>query len=315
MSPGSKNNHPAERGSGPAGRKSRLWLRAGIIRSIRSFFHKAGYLEVETPNLIPSPAPEIHIDAVRATGGYLHTSPELCMKRLLSAGYSRIFQISKCYREGERGDRHLPEFTLLEWYRSEVDYRALMGECEEMIQYVARDVKLGDRFEYLGKEIDLKGPWERISVKEAFQLYSPLSMEEALAADRFDEIMVREIEPRLNRPTFLYDFPAALASLARLKQGEPGLAERFELYIGSMELANAFTELTDRREQERRFLSDMEVRRELGKTVYPFPHKFMADLAEMSDSAGIAFGIDRLVMLFAKSARIDDVVAFTPEEL
>ena len=315
MSPGLKNSHPAPGPGRPAGRSSRLWSRDGIIRSIRGFFHGRHYLEVETPNLIPSPAPEIHIDAVPADGGYLHTSPELCMKRLLSAGYSRIFQISKCYRQGERGDRHLPEFTLLEWYRAGVDYRSLMGECEELVRFVARDRKKEGGFEYRGKDIPMEGPFKRIPVTEAFRLYSSLSMEEALASNRFDEIMVREIEPRLNSPTFLYDFPAALASLARVKKGDPGLAERFELYMGGLELANAFTELTDSREQERRFRRDRDARRKLGKDVYPFPRKFIQDLAGMPGSAGIAFGVDRLVMLFTDSALIDDVVSFTPEEL
>ena len=315
MSPGSKNRQSDKSRTGLSGKEPFLRSRAGIIRSIRRYFHQQDYLEVETPNIIPSPAPEIHIDAISTTIGYLHTSPELCMKRMLSAGYPRIFQICRCYREGERGDRHLPEFTLLEWYHVGIDYRGMMSECEEMIRFVAQDMNLGNRIEYLGKEIEMGGPWERIPVTEAFRLYSPLSIEEALATDRFDEIMVLEIEPRLNRPTFLYDFPSALASLARLKKEDPGLAERFELYIGGLELANAFSELTDTQEQRRRFISDSNKRKKLGKKGYSFPDKFIEDLAHMPGSAGIAFGIDRFVMLFTNSSRIDDVVAFTPEEL
>ena len=317
MSPGSKNRSSTPSQRVLPARESNLWLRARIIQSIRRFFIQHGYLEIETPNLIPAPAPEVHIDAISAAHGFMHTSPELCMKRLLSAGYSKIFQICKCFREGERGDLHLPEFTLLEWYRAQADYMDLMDECEEMIRFVARETRLGNRIEYGDKVIDLEGPWERITVRKAFERYSPLSMEEALDSGRFDEIMVTEIEPQLNmsKPTFLYDYPSSLAALARIKKDEPDLAERFELYIGGLELANAFSELTDVREQEKRFRSDQDKRRQLGKTIYPSPEKFLEDLHQMPPSAGIAFGVDRLVMLFANTTKVDDVVSFTPEEI
>lgn len=317
MSPGLKNK---EQTTGPlrlAARKSSLLLRAAITQAIRRFFIRSGYLEIETPNLIKSPAPEIHIDAISTTNGFMHTSPELCMKRLLSAGHSMIFQICKCYREGERGKYHLPEFTLLEWYRAGADYMVLMEECEDMIRFVAHELEIGDSIEYMGKVIDLKGPWKRITVREAFKRYSPIPLEEAIESNCFDEMMVEEIEPRLeiSKPTFLYEYPSALGSLARLKKNDPDLAERFELYIGGLELANAFSELTDVGEQEKRFKKEMEKRRRQGKTEYPFPEKFINDLHKMPDSAGIAFGIDRLIMLFANKDSIDDVVSFTPEDL
>jgi lysyl-tRNA synthetase class 2 len=299
-----------------AAKKSSLFLRAAIIQAIRRFFIKRGYLEIETPNLIQSPAPEVHIDAIITADGFMHTSPELCMKRLLSAGYSMIFQICKCYRKGERGKHHLSEFTLLEWYRSRADYSDLMEECEEMIGFVAQELKIGDRIEYMGKKIDLKNPWKRIKVKEAFKKYSSISMEEALESDLFDEMMVEEIEPRLSvsKPTFLYDYPSSRASLARLKEDEPALAERFELYMGGLELANAFSELNDVEEQEKRFKEEMEKRKRMGKSEYPFPERFIKELHNMPESAGIAFGLDRLVMILANKDRIDDVVSFTPEE-
>jgi len=317
MLAGLKNSHPGAGLPRLVAKESNLRLRATIIQALRRFFIERGYLEIETPNLIPSPAPESHIDAVGTAGGFLHTSPELCMKRLLSAGYSRIFQICKCFRGGERGKHHLPEFTLLEWYRSGSNYMDLMEDCEDMIRFVARELGRGDSIEYTGRTIDLRGPWNRITVKEAFMMYSPISLEEALESDRFDEIMVLEVEPRLSlsMPTFLYDYPASLAALARLKQGNPFLAERFELYMGGLELANAFSELTDVDEQGRRFRREEEKRMRMGKTAYPFPGRFMEDLGKMPEAAGIAFGVDRLVMLFADKDTIDDVVSFTPEEL
>jgi lysyl-tRNA synthetase class 2 len=300
-----------------AARESCLRMRAVIIQTVRAFFIGRGYMEIETPNLIPAPAPETHIDAISAANGFLHPSPELCMKRLLSAGYPAIFQVCKCYRGGERGRHHLPEFTLLEWYRTGADYMDIMVECEEMIRSVAADTGRGDRIEYMGREIDLKGPWQRMTVHEAFQRYSPMPLEDALDADRFDEIMALHIEPGIDisKPLFLYDYPPSLAALSRIKRSDPPLAERFELYMGGLELANAFSELTDVDEQVKRFEKERERRRQLGKADYPFPDRFIKELGNMPDSAGIAFGIDRLVMLFADTDTIDGVVSFTPEEI
>jgi len=239
------------------------------------------------------------------------------MKRLLSAGFPKIFQICKCFRDGERGHLHLPEFTLLEWYRAEADYTDLMDDCEAMICFVTDELGLGNAIQYRGKVIDLKTPWERITVEDAFAAYSPHSLKEALKTDRFDEIMVLHIEPQFNTsmPVFLCDYPSSLASLARLKEGHPEVAERFELYMGGLELANAFSELTDPLEQEIRFNKENDQREKNGKQRYPIPGKFLEALRNMPPSAGIAFGVDRLVMLLTGSEKIDDVVSFTPEEL
>jgi lysyl-tRNA synthetase class 2 len=288
-----------------------------MLQAIRRFFTQQGYLEVHTPYLIPAPAPEPHIDAIPAGAAYLHTSPELCMKRLLSAGYARIFQICPCFRQGERGVLHLPEFMLLEWYRAGVDYRDLMDECEEMILAVSKQLEMEEEIEYQNKRVILRRPWHRLSVAEAFNAYAGVPVEKALECGAFDQIMVEKIEPRLGtpKPTFLYDYPASLGALARLKKGNPDVAERFELYLGGLEIANAFSELKDPREQEARFHAEREKRRFLGKPVYPMPEKFLRDLERMPQSAGIALGVDRLVMFFADMARIDDVVSFTPEEL
>lgn len=292
-------------------------MRAGVLQAIRRFFVDQGYLEVETPYIIPAPASEAHIDAIPADGAYLHTSPELCMKRLIACGYTKIFQICPCFRKAERGTQHLPQFTLLEWYRTGTDYMGLMDECEAMIGQVSREVGAGDEITYRHNRVNLRSPWERITVQEAFSRYGSMTWEEALKTDRFDEIMVTRIEPCLGapRPTFLYDYPAPLAGLSRVKRSDPRVAERFELYVAGLEIANAFSELTNHLEQRERFEKERERRRKEGKTVYPLPERFLQALTIMPESAGIALGVDRLVMLLADQPTIDQVVAFTPEEL
>jgi len=300
-----------------AGKADALKVRAAVIQAVRRFFLNRDFLEIETPLRIPAPAPESHIDAVASGDWFLHTSPELCMKRLLAAGYRKIFQICKCFRAGERGERHLPEFTLLEWYRAGADYRALMEDCEGLIAHVARELGLGSCISWNGMSIELAAPWERLTVREAFRRYAPIPLEEALRRDRFDEIMVCAIEPHLGspRPLFLTEYPAALGALARVKADDPTLAERFELYIAGLELANAFSELTDVREQRRRFDQAAGERRLRRQIAYPMPEPFLAALPSMPPSAGIALGLDRLVMILAGRTRIDEVVAFTPEAL
>jgi len=296
-----------------ARKKPILEERARIIQSIRAFFIERDCLEVETPHRIPANAPEAHIDAAAAEGWFLHTSPELAMKRLLAAGYPRLFQICRVWRREERGGRHLPEFTMLEWYRAEVDYRALMDECEELL----RTLVPGGTLSWQGHTIELAAPWERLTVAEAFARHAPVSLEEALATDRFDEIVAFGIEPHLGRtrPTFLTEYPAELAALARKKPGDPKVAERFELYIAGLELANAFSELIDPVEQRQRFEHDEAARRAAGKPPYPTPEKFLRELETMPEAAGIALGVDRLVMLLTDAKAIDEVVAFTPETL
>ena len=248
-------------------RRTALRERGAIFGRIREFFQQKGYLEVETPFRIPAPAPEAQIDAIPSAGWFLQTSPELCMKRMLAAGYERIFQICRCWRDGERGARHLSEFTMLEWYRAGADYRVLMEETEELVAAAAS----APRLSYRGLEIELAPPWERLTVAQAFERYADIGVEAALEAGLFDEIMVVRIEPRLglSRPTFLYDYPASLAALSRLKKEDPGLAERFELYIGGLEIANAFSELIDPAEQRRRFEAGSAERATQGKSVYP----------------------------------------------
>jgi len=298
-------------------RKKALQKRASILQGIRHFFVEEGYLEVETPHRILTPAPESHIDPIPSGLWFLHTSPELCMKRMMAAGYEKIFQICRCWRDRERGSQHLPEFTLLEWYRAGADYYSLMEDCEGLIRFVATTIGLGQKIFFRDREINLSKPWEKISVQEAFRDYSQISMAEALERNLFDEIMVRDIEPRLGvkKPTFIYDYPTERGALARLKPGDPSFAERFELYIGGLELANGFSELVNSEEQRRRFHLENENRQSDGKSVYPMPDKFLNELDNMPPSAGIALGVDRLVMVFLDAETIDEVVTFTPEEL
>ena len=300
-----------------ARRKAALRQRARIIQKTRQFLSERGYLEVETPHRIPAPAPESHIDSVPSGKWFLHPSPELCMKRMLAAGYEKIFQISRCWRERERGSRHIPEFTLLEWYRKGGDYLSLMEECEELIQTLATDLGMEEKITYQEHNISLTSPWERMTVEEAFHRYAKISAKEALQQDLFDEVMVQDIDPRLGieRPTFIYDYPAKRRAMARLKEEDQTVAERFELYLGGLEIANAFSELADAEEQRKVFQLETETRRLLGKAIYPVPERFLTELEEMEPSAGIALGVDRLVMVLLNARTIDEVVAFPPEEL
>jgi len=294
-----------------------LHLRAVLIQALRTFFIDRGYLEVETPIRILAPAPEAHIVPLTSEGWFLQTSPELCMKRLLAAGIPKLFQLCKCFRKGERGDRHLPEFTMLEWYGAGSDYRDLMTDCEALLRHLPAAMGKDGVLEWQGRRIDLGPEWERITVAEAFRRFAPCTVAEALAQDQFDELLVEYVEPHLGMttPTFLYDYPATLGALARLSPTDPTVAERFELYAAGLELANGFSELVDPVEQRARFLAEQEVIRLQGRDCGPLPEVFLEALATMPPAAGIALGVDRLVMLFAGADNIDQVVAFTPEGL
>lgn len=297
------------------GLRSSLELRGRIIRAIRAYFEGESFLEVQTPLLTPSPAPEPHIDAVAtACGSFLATSPELYMKRLLAAGFERIFQISPVFRVGERGRLHLPEFTMLEWYRLAVDYRQLQEECIGLIRFVCRAVGRAGPFPYGEKTLNAYAAWERITVREAFRRYAGWEPGPQPDPDRFDLDLVGKVEPNLGcpSPTILCDYPADQAALARLKPDDPTVAERFELYWAGIELANGFSELTDPLEQRDRFARTLEQRRRSGRRVYPMPEAFLSSLGRLGDCAGIALGVDRLVMILGGHDHIDAVVAFSP---
>lgn len=298
-----------------------LWLRAHVIKAVRDFFWERGFLEVETPLLIPANAPEEHINPVSTTlpSWQLQTSPEICMKRLLCNGHQNLFQISRCWRSHERGSRHLSEFTMLEWYRAGCDYQTLMTDCEELLQHVAAVCLPGSRsFVYKSANIDPFAPWQRISVQDAFSRFGKADVWECVRKGLYEEILTSAVEPGLagfGSPVIMMDYPVELAALARIKPGNRKLAERFELYVGGLELANGFSELNDPVEQRHRFEESNRARRNAGQSELPLPEPFLDVLAAMPSAAGIALGVDRLVMITAGVDSIDDVVAFTPEEL
>ena len=298
--------------------ESGLRKRATLIQAIRSFFIDRDYIEVDTPLRLPTLIPEAHNEPVESGAYFLQTSPEICMKRLLaeSAG-SRIFQICKCFRKNERGDRHLPELTMLEWYRTNCDYHSLMDESEDMIIEVARTLGHKGFVPAKGNVINLEKPWERLTVSDAFLQFAPVSMEQAVEQNNFDDMLCRYIEPQLGnkKPVFLYDYPVELGALARSKRDNPSLAERFEIYIAGLELANGFSELTDQAEQQKRFETELQLIKKKGRPVTKLPQKFLSSLTKMEDTAGIALGVDRLAMLLFDAETIDQVVSFTPEDL
>ena len=291
-------------------KRDRMIFRAGIISAVRQYFLEEGFLEVSTPLLNPSVIPEEHIDIIQSEVGFLMPSPEICMKPLLAAGYGNIFQISPAFRKGEKGDHHLPEFTLLEWYRTEVDYHALAQDCERLFQRICMDLFQQETITYQGIGIDLTVPWPRVDVSEAFQRLAGWDPAKEKLPEKFEMDLVEKVVPGLTsgKPFFLIDFPHYEASLARKKANDPLKAERLELFAGGLELANGFSELTDPGEQRRRFELVNQVREQRGVSPYPMPVRFLDSLEHMPPSAGMALGMDRLVMLLTDAARIDEVV-------
>ena len=289
-------------------------LRAKIVSAMRAFFDARGFVEVDTPVRIAAPAPEPHIDCPEVfaagrnadgRGGFLRASPELQMKKLLAAGMGRIYQIGPCFREGERGRRHNPEFTMLEWYRADAGYEEVMADAEALVAGLFAAFP-----ERVAAEVaDSAGrPFRRLQVRDAYRTLAEWDPFENWDADRFDFDMATKIEPGLPRePTFLVDYPPAAASLSRIAGPEPVHAERWELYVGGVELANAFSELTDPEEQRRRFEAARDERRLLGEADYPVDEEFLSALGEMRPSGGVALGVDRLVMLLAGENAISAV--------
>ena len=291
--------------------KPRLVLRAGLISALRRFYAKCDFLETETPVLIPAPAPEEFIEAPAAKGGFLRSSPELEMKCLLAAGYDRIYQLGPCFRQGEYGRRHRPEFTMLEWYQAGADYKVLAEFTRKMVLFAARQVLGRTALRRQGKTIELNQPWQYITVRDAYRNYAGVDVEKTLADDSFDEVMVTEVEPRLGweRPTFLLDYPACRSSLARLNATDPAVAERWELYLGGLEIANAFSELINAEEQRERFRQTRAIRKRDGYQDYPAADDFLSMLDYgLPESSGCALGVDRLAMIFAE---VDDIADIT----
>ena len=280
--------------------KDILERRAAIVRGIRKFFDDQGFVEVETAVRIEAPAPEEHIDCPPvAGGGYLRASPELQMKKLLAAGMDLIYQIGPCFREGERGSRHNPEFTMIEWYRRGADYRAIMDDMERLM-----------------RSFGTFAPFGRLRVRDAYLKYAGWDPWRTWDQDRFDFDMATVIEPAIKERgggVFLMDYPPQAASLSLLAadDGAPDLvyAQRWEFYYDGMELANCFTELCDAEEQRKRFYSARNARKELGESDYPIDEGFLACLPAIGRAAGIALGVDRLIMVLTNTKEISAVRA------
>jgi lysyl-tRNA synthetase class 2 len=266
------------------------------------------------------PGLDLHVDAIAAEGGFLVTSPEHHMKRLLVGGMPRIFQLCHASRAGELGAMHEPEFAMLEWYRAFSGQDAVIADTEALVRRVA--VALSGKPEIVlpsGRRIALGAAFERITVREAFRRWAGVRDATRLADDRFFELLVSAVEPALaalSRPVFLCEYPLAHASLARKKPGDPRVAERFELYLGGVELCNGFGELTDAREQRRRFERDRAARRRLHRPIYELDEKLLAALVEgMPPSGGNALGVDRLIALARGRAEIAAVMPFPAARL
>jgi elongation factor P--(R)-beta-lysine ligase len=290
-----------------------LICRSEVLRALRTFFYRHDFIEVETPVRLRAPALETHIDAEPTGTCYLRTSPELHMKRLLAAGFPRIFQIGPCFRKDERGPFHHPEYTMLEWYRARGDYMDILADTEALIREVARAVKGDASWTWQGRRVNATKEWRVMTVESAFTRWAGWNPVTHMDEDRFDLDLVDKIEPELSAidvPVILKNYPAAAAALARRQPHRPEVAERWELYIAGIEIANAYSELTDPDEQRARFEAAARHRQQAGRPVYPIDEDFLAALPHLPPCGGIALGVDRLVMLLADTPDINGVTAF-----
>src|SRR6266436_2204103 len=320
-----------------------LAARSAITKAIRAWFDEQGFAEVETGILQVSPGNETHLHAPRTeladAGGeratrYLRTSPEFACKKLLAAGEAKIFELARVFRDRERGDLHLPEFTMLEWYRANATYDAVMADSVVIIAHAAQATGIG-RFWFRGRIADPFAEPELLTVAAAFERFAGIDLLAtidggegdraalALAAreqvritdndtwsDIFSKVLVEHVEPNLGqgRLTVLFEYPVPEAALARAKASDPRAAERFEVYACGVELANGFGELTDAAEQRHRFTQAMDEKQRRYGERYPLDEEFLAAVAQMPDASGVALGFDRLVMLASGAARIEQVV-------
>ena len=323
-----------------------LAARSAITKAIRAWFDEQGFAEVETGILQVSPGNETHLHAPRteltsATGAlatrYLRTSPEFACKKLLAAGEPKIFEFARVFRDRERGDLHLPEFTMLEWYRADAAYDAVMADSVVIIAHAAQATGIG-RFSFRGSSADPFAEPELLTVAAAFERFAGIDLLATIAggegdraglaaaartrvriadddtwSDIFSKVLVEHIEPNLGqgRLTVLFEYPAPEAALARAKTSDPRVAERFEIYACGVELANGFGELTDAEVQRRRFMQAMDEKERRYGERYPLDEDFLDAVAKMPEASGVALGFDRLVMLAGGALRIDQVV-WTP---
>jgi lysyl-tRNA synthetase class 2 len=267
--------------------------------AVRRFFHEREFLETLTPSIVPAPIPEPSIEAFAVAEGFLRTSPEPQMKILMAEGAEKIFQIGSCFRKNEKGRFHAEEFTMLEWYEKGADYHQLIAFTRDLLSFVAQNTINSTIISRNGVDVDLATQWDVLTVSDAFAKFADTNSEDAVAENRFEEILVESVEPALpNTPVILTDYPAELAALAKIRTDSPPVAERWELYVGGVELANTYTELTDYEEHKTRFAKFAAERAALEMTKYPEDPDFMRALRKgLPDCAGCALGMDRLVML------------------
>ncbi len=302
----------------PSASVNHLRIRAQLLKKIRDFFAERGVMEVETPLLCSTSVTATHIGSLELKQhGYLQTSPEYAMKRLLAAGSGCIYQISKAFRQDEVGSFHNPEFTMLEWYRVGFNHHHLMNEVDALLQTVLH-TQAAERKTYaeiFTEHLHIDPHAVNAETLEALAKDKNIHVEGKIKdKDTWLQILMSHcIEPQLGilHPCFIYDYPASLAALARIQSGHPSVASRFEVYMHGMELANGFHELADANEQRKRFEENLRERKELGLPAMPIDEFFLAALLHgLPDCAGVALGIDRLVMLAIGSRRIADVLSF-----
>lgn len=283
--------------------------RALAIRAIREYFDAEGFVEVDTPVRIPAPANEPHIIPPASGDWFLRASPELQLKRLLAMGFTKLYQIGPCFRQGESGDRHSPEFTMLEWYRANATYMDVLDDMRKYVVAAAQAINNTTIVERDGITLDLELPWEIITVQEAMIKYAGWDPLEEFDQDRFDFDMGIKVEPQLpkDKVVVLMDYPAQAAALAQLSSKDSRVAERWEAYAFGIELCNAFGELVDPVEQRARFIAARDEKIACGETPMPLDEDFLATLGSMPPSGGAALGIDRLIMVLTGAPTINKV--------
>ncbi|MBT4541808.1 MAG: EF-P lysine aminoacylase GenX [Candidatus Magasanikbacteria bacterium] len=311
--------------------KNILSLRADIVRAIREFFWEKGFLEVEVPLIVRHPGQEPNLSPMEVIvkdernkeyQGYLHTSPEYALKKVLAAGYTNVFSLGKCFRNNESfGGDHNPEFTMLEWYRKEVDFHALMDDCEKMYIHIEKKVHKKIK-EVSWKRLHMRDLWKQyigvnLDMYQTTEAIFALCKQKGYTVDEketyealFYRIFLNEIEPKIKEIPFLiiHHYPKQMASLARISKEDPLYAERFELYIDGVEIANAFSELTDKEEQKQRLKKEQQQRKEEQKETYEVDNDFIDAVGQLPACAGIALGVDRLVQHYTSCKNIDDVL-------
>ena len=325
--------------SGSRSRVQRLRQRAELLATLRRFFATEGLLEVETPRRVRLPGLEPYLCPLASGDQFLITSPEFHLKRLVAGGLERIYSLGPCFRGDEHGAMHLTEFTMLEWYEAHLPLAGLMAQCERLVRFCCEGLMGTPCFDYQGQSVDLAQPMQRMTVAEVCLKFAGVDLAGVITGDQlsgrllaagvefppdertfpqlFDRLWVERVDPQLASlgAVLITDFPAPLAALSRINPEDPTLCERFELYICGVELANAFGELTDPKEQRLRFEAEQRQRQLLGFDTIDIDQKFLDALAEgLPPTSGIALGVDRLLMVLVDEPDIRNVVAFAPQE-